>query len=91
MIFIVLSKFREKPTKENLAATDKIFSALREHGIEVLGFYWTLGRYDSVAIFDGPDEDAVQRVMKASMAVSEYVKPETLVALKREDAVRLVD
>lgn len=91
MIFISLAKFRKKMTKESAAATDKLTAALQEQGVKVVGYYYTLGRYDSVAIFDGPDEGAVQRAMKAAMAVSDYASTETLVALKREDALKLLD
>jgi uncharacterized protein with GYD domain len=91
MISIVLSKFRKKPTKESMAATDKIISNLQKQGVKLLGFYYTLGRYDSVAIFDGPDEGAVQRAMKSALAISDSVASETLVALKREDAIKLID
>jgi uncharacterized protein with GYD domain len=91
MIFIVLSKFRKKPTKEVTAATDKLVSGLQKQGVKLVGSYWTLGRYDSVFIFDGPDEGAVQRAMKTAMAISENVATETLTALKREEAMKLLD
>jgi uncharacterized protein with GYD domain len=90
MIFITLAKFRKKMTKESAAATDKLFSALQKQGVKVVGAYWTLGRYDAVIIFDGPDSGAIERAMKSAMATSEYAATETLVALKREDAVKLL-
>ena len=89
MIYITLAKFRKKMTKESAASTDAILTQLGGQGVKVLGFYWTLGRYDSVLITEGPDEGAVERAMKAAMAVSDYAATETLVALKREDAVKL--
>jgi uncharacterized protein with GYD domain len=91
MIFITLSKFRKKPTKEGIAATDKVSSALAKQGVKPVGSYYTLGRYDTVLIFDSPDEDAVQRVMKSLLSLSDIVSTETLVAVKREDAVKLLD
>jgi uncharacterized protein with GYD domain len=91
MIFITLGKFRKKMTKESAAATDKLFSALQKQGVKVVGAYWTLGRYDSVFVVEGPDSGAVERAMKTAMAVSDYAATETLVALKREDALKLLE
>ena len=92
MIFICLSKFRRKPTKEaGTAATDKAVSALQKQGVKLIGAYYTLGRYDSVFIFEGPDEGAVQKFMKSALSLSDNVATETLVALKREDAIKLLD
>ena len=91
MIFITLGKFRKKPTKEGIAATDKLFSQLQKQGVKVLGFYWTLGRYDAVLITEGPDSGAIERVMKSAISLSDVVAEETLVALKREDAIKLLD
>jgi uncharacterized protein with GYD domain len=91
MIFITLGKFRKKPTKEGIAATSKLLSQAQKEGVKVLGFYWTLGRYDSVLITEGPDKHAIENVMQGNMATSETVATETLVALEREDAIKLLD
>jgi uncharacterized protein with GYD domain len=91
MIAISLLKFRKKMTKEGAATTDKAFSQLQKQGVKVLGFYFTLGRYDAVLITEEPDSGATERVMKTAMAASDYVATETLVALKRKDALKLLD
>ncbi len=88
MIFISLGRFRAKPTKE---ATFKVSNSMKEmekDGVKFVGFYWTLGRYDTVVIMEAPDEKAV---MKANMRVSDVVSTETMVALSREDAHRLLE
>ena len=90
MIFITPSEFRKKPTKEGIAATDKVVSTLAKQGVKVLGFYWTLGRYDSVFIIEGPDKDAVQNYMQSLFPLSDNIATETLVGLRREDAVKLL-
>lgn len=90
MIFITLGKFRKKPTKETAAATDKAISQIQKAGVKVLGMYVTLGRYDSVVIVDAPDKGAIEGAIKTAMAGSDYIATETLVALKREDAVKLI-
>ncbi len=87
MIFISFGRFRSKPTKE---ATDKVTEIMKEmtqEGIKVLGFYWTLGRYDTVVILEAPDE---KTIMKANMKVSDIVSTETMVALTREEAHKLI-
>ena len=91
MIFISLGKFRKKMTKELAAASDKYVSAAEKSGGKVLGWYYTLGRYDSVLIYEVPDKVGVEGAMKGAMAFSDYVAGETLVAIKREDAVKLLD
>lgn len=91
MIFITLGKFRKKPTKEMAAATERSTSQIQKAGVKVLGWYWTLGRYDFVIIVEAPDKGAVEGAMKTSIAFSDSHATETLVALKREDAVKLLD
>ncbi len=92
MIFIALGKFRKKPTKESLApAAEKLVSQLQKQGVKILGWYWTLGRYDIVFITEGPDQGAVERTMKLAITFSDIAVTETLVALKREDAIKLLD
>ena len=91
MIFIALGKFRKKLTKEMATASDEIVSKGQKQGIKVLGWYYTLGRYDSVLIYEVPDKVGVEGVMKGAMAFSDYVAGETLVAIKREDALKLLD
>jgi uncharacterized protein with GYD domain len=91
MIFICLSKFRKKPTKEGISATDRAASALARQGVKPIGAYWTLGRYDTVFIFEAPDAGAVQKIMKSALSLFDIVSIETLVALKRADAIKLLD
>jgi uncharacterized protein with GYD domain len=88
MIFVALGKFRRKPTKESVAQFDKTWKEIERDGVKRIALYWTLGRYDSIAIIEAPDEKAA---MKASMKFSEGATLETLVALKRDDATKLLD
>lgn len=88
MIFITLARFRGKPTKESVAESGKLFEQLVKEGGKILGIYWTLGRYDAVAIIEGPDEKAA---MKALMRWGDLLSTETLVAIPREEAVKLLE
>ena len=87
MIFIHLAKFKNKPTKESIARGDKAFAEAAKMGVKAIATYWTLGRYDAVRIVEAPD---AVTAMKASLALSDVVSVETMVALTREDAVKLV-
>ena len=56
MIFIMLVKDKKTPTKQNTARGTKMLGELEKKGIKLLGFYWTLGRFDDVVIFETPTE-----------------------------------
>lgn len=88
MIFVAMGKFRRKPTKEGVALFDKIWKELEKDGVKRLAVYWTLGRYDTIAIIEAPNE---RTAMKASLRFSEAVALETLTAVTREEATKLLD
>lgn len=87
MIFINLGKMRKKPVKEEAGSTAKTLADFKKKGIKVLGWYWTLGRYDTVFIFEAANE---KEAMKLSTDISEWVATETLVAIPREEAIKLL-
>jgi len=88
MIFITLARFKGKPTKESIDQSSKLFERMVKEGAKILGVYWTLGRYDAVAIIEGPDE---KTAMKALLRFGDLVSTETLVAVTREEAVKLLE
>ena len=53
----------------------------------MLNWYWTLGRYDAVVVFEALSE---KEAMKMSIEISDWVKTETLVAIPRAEAVKLL-
>jgi uncharacterized protein with GYD domain len=88
MFFITLSKFRKKPTKEMTSEISKIMSLVAEkEGVKILSFYWTLGKYDTVVTMEAPDE---KTAMKVNLMVSDFVSTETMVAVSREEAIKLL-
>ena len=87
MIFINLGRFRKKPSKEEAGDTAKMVEGFKKRGVNVLNWYWTLGRYDTVFIFEASSE---KEAMKLSTDISEWVATETLVAIPRQDAVNLL-
>ena len=84
MIVITLGKFRRKPSKEDIA---KLPQFIQEAGGKILSAYWTLGRYDAVVTVEAKDEKAV---MKSLLKFGDFVATETLVAIPREEAVKLL-
>jgi len=87
LIFIHLGRMRKKPDKSMAGDATKMVEEFKKKGINVLNWYWTLGRYDTVFIFEAASE---KDAMKMSIDVSEWVTSETLVAIPRQDAVNLL-
>jgi len=77
-ILISLNRSRRKPTKESIAESDKLFKQAAKEGLKVLGFCWTLGRYDSGLMKECPDE---RTVTKWTVRWGDLVSTETLVAV----------
>jgi uncharacterized protein with GYD domain len=88
MYFIALVKFKEKQTKEVVARNKKRIETETKEGIKYHDIYWTLGRYDAVAIFEAPDE---QTAMKISTRRGDGMAIETLVAVPVEEARKLAE
>jgi uncharacterized protein with GYD domain len=88
LIFITLAKFKRKPTKDSVAQASKLFEQMAKGGAKIVGVYWTLGRYDTVAIIEGPDE---KTTMRSLLRWGDLLSTETLVAVTREEAMKLVE
>ncbi len=84
MIFITLSKFRRKPTKEEVAMMPQ---RVQQAGVKIVSAYWTLGRYDAILTVDAQDE---KTVMKALLQLGDLAATETLVAIPRDEATKLL-
>ncbi|MEM0443183.1 MAG: GYD domain-containing protein [Candidatus Caldarchaeum sp.] len=88
MIFISLGKFKEKPSNGMVQQSTKtIQEELQKTGIKILGWYWTLGRYDVAVTFEAPGE---KEALKMAITVSDFVWIETLTAIPREEAIKLL-
>ena len=89
MDFIVLIKWKDLPTEKLLAGMNRVSKTLDElekKGIKVT-LYWTLGRYDSVAIMEAPSE---KDALKILIGFRDIVDTETMTAISREEAIKLV-
>ena len=59
---------------------------LEKQGIK-MNVYWTLGRYDAVTIIEAPTE---KDAMKTLLLWQDEVATETMVAVPREEAIKLL-
>jgi uncharacterized protein with GYD domain len=88
MLFVGLVKYKQKPTKAIVAENIKRNEADAKAGVKWHGIYYTLGRYDAVAVYEAPNEKAA---MKMAMHRGDILNIETLVAVPLEEARQLVD
>jgi uncharacterized protein with GYD domain len=61
---------------------------LTKEGVKFIANYWTLGKYDTVAIVEAKDE---KTIMKNLIRFGDVQSTETRVAMSREDAIKLVE
>ncbi len=69
-------------------AVDRIWVRFKKEGGTVLHTYWTIGRYDAVITLYAPDE---RSALKALMRCGDLLSTETMLAIPRAGAVRLVE
>ena len=85
--YIVLSSFTDQGVR-NVKDTTKRSDAVRElakkFGVTVKDIFWTLGRYDVVAIFEAPD-DASMTALGLAIGAGGNVRTQTLRAFSREE------
>ncbi|MGH9908074.1 MAG: GYD domain-containing protein [Pyrinomonadaceae bacterium] len=70
-----------KKSPSRLDAGRKAFKKL---GVEIKDIHLTMGRYDLIAILEGPNDDAVARALLA-LASQGNIKTETLKAWKEDE------
>jgi len=92
-IFVVLANFTAEGIK-NIKKSKEWFKNGQEItksvGAEIKGIYYTMGRYDYVAIVEGPSAEAAMKglFMLGSGGVA---KTETLVGLTMDDALKIIE
>jgi len=86
LIFITLIKWKQKPDKDQAEQGSKMMEEIEKQGIK-LSWYWTMGRYDAVGIIEAPTE---KEAMKILLGIQHWVETETMVAVPREEAVKLL-
>jgi len=87
--FVVLGKLTQegvtkiKESPQRLEAARKV---IKSTGGVLKEFYYTMGRYDFVAIVDGPSNEAAMQALFTIGSVG-AVRTETLVAIPAEKAI----
>lgn len=86
MLFISMIKFKKK-AKDVVHVGKKIMQNLPP-GIKIIGTYWTLGKFDAVWIYEAPSE---KEAMKLGIMASEVMRFQTMTAVTRDEAMKLLD
>jgi uncharacterized protein with GYD domain len=78
---------RKKPDKALTGEATERMEGFKQKGIKVLNWYWTLGRYDVVIVFEAPNE---KEALKFNLAFADIVATETMIAIPRQEAIQLL-
>jgi uncharacterized protein with GYD domain len=85
--YIALSSFTDqgiRSVKDTTKRADAVKELAKKFGVTAKQFYWTLGSYDLVVIFEAPDAAAMM-AMGMSIGMSGNVRTHTLQALSAEE------
>ncbi len=85
MLFIALIKFKKKAS-DVVEIGKKIMQNLPE-GVRIIDTYWTLGQYDAVWVYEAPNEKVA---IQLGIDAGEAMQTQTLVAISREEAMKLL-
>jgi len=86
-MYIVLNNFTDqgiRNLKDTIKRADAIREMAKKFGVTAKEFYWTLGSYDIVDIFEAPD-DASMAALLASVGAAGNVRTQTLRAFSQGD------
>ena len=85
--YIVLLNFTDqgiRNVKQTTKRADAVRKVAKKFGVKAKEFFWTLGNYDVVAIFEAPD-DASMAAFGLSIGAAGNVRSQTLRAFSKED------
>jgi uncharacterized protein with GYD domain len=85
--YIVLNSFTDqgiRNVKDSAKRADAVRELAKKFGVTAKEFYWTLGSYDVVAIYDAPD-DASMTAFGLAIGAAGNVRTQTLRAFSREE------
>lgn len=82
MLFIALVKFKKALNKEIVAENMRDIEDDMKGQVRYLGIYWTLGRYDTVVLFEAPNEKIA---MNLALKRADRMDIETLVAVPADE------
>ena len=85
--YIVLASFTDqgiRNVKDTTKRADAVRSMATKFGVTAKDFFWTLGSYDVVAIFDAPD-DAAMTALGLALGTAGNVRTQTLRAFSKDE------
>ncbi len=85
--YIVLSSFTDqgvRSVKDTAKRADAVKELAKKFGVTAKEFFWTLGSYDVVAIFEAPD-DASMTALGMAIGTGGNIRTQTLRAFSREE------
>ena len=85
--YIVLNSFTDqgiRSVKDSTKRADAVRELAKKFGVTAKEFFWTLGSYDVVAIYDAPD-DASMTALGLAIGAAGNVRTQTMRAFSREE------
>ena len=85
--YIVLTNFTDqgvRNVKDSPKRADAVKKLAKKFGVTAKEFFWTLGSYDLVAIFEAPDEESMTAVGLAIGAAGN-VRTQTMRAFSKDE------
>jgi len=85
--YIVLSSFTDqgiRNVKDTTKRADVVREMAKKFGVTVKEFYWTMGAYDVVVVFDAPD-DASMTALGMAIGSQGNVRTQTLRAFSKDE------
>src|ERR1700694_3583826 len=85
--YIVLTSFTDqgiRSAKDTTKRSDAVKELAKKFGVTAKEFYWTLGSYDVVGIFDARD-DASMTALGLAIGAGGNIRTQTLRAFSREE------
>ena len=79
-----------KNVKDTVKRAKSFEGAVEKAGGKSLGFYYTIGRYDMVAIVQAPTDEAIASVL-FSLGSLGNVRTETLKAFSTDEAANIIE
>jgi uncharacterized protein with GYD domain len=85
--YIVLTNFTDqgaRNAKDTTKRSEAVAEMAKKFGVSAKQFFWTLGAYDVVAIFEAPD-DASMTALSLAIAANGNVRTQTLRAFSKDE------
>lgn len=85
--YIVLTSFTDqgiRNAKDSTKRAEAVKKLAKKFGVTAREFYWTLGTYDVVGIFDAPD-DASMTALGLAIGTGGNVRTQTLRAFSKDE------